>query len=354
VKPRLVEPWPDDALEWLNACPICGDRRRSTLYSELTDRDYRCAPGTWTLRRCGRCASGYLDPRPTRETIDRAYANYYEDAPDPRERLRRTGRLRTLRRALRNGYLNARYGYALEPASPLGPLVAPLTRRQKERADRSVMYLRRMRYRPMLLDVGCGDGAFLLEMRVGGWTVSGIEPNEDAVALAQGAGLDVHSGVLEREMFPPQTFDAITLMAVLELLHDPVETLEICRYLLRPGGVMAIATPNLSSQGHGFFRRDWLLLSPPRSLVLFTPDSLTFALRRAGFERVELRPSRRTRWVFRLSAALAAGAEPFRNPPGLPWQLRLRAGIADVRASRNPRIGEELICLARTASGSTS
>jgi SAM-dependent methyltransferase len=348
MKSGVVEPWPDDALERLNRCPVCGETRRSTLYTELTDRDYGCAPGTWTLRRCKRCSSGYLDPRPTQETIERAYANYYEGAQDPRQRLRRVGLIPTLRRALRNGYLNARYGYSLRPASRLGPVVAPLLPRQKERADRSAMYLPRTRDRPILLDVGCGEGAFMLEMRAAGWKVVGIEPNADAVALARGAGLNVRSGVLEREMFPARTFDAITLMRVLELLHDPVETLNMCRDLLRPGGVLAVATPNLSSQGHAFFRRDWLLLSPPRSLVLFTPDSLTFALRRAGFERAELRPSRTTEWVFRLSAALAAGAEPFRNSYPLPWQLRARAGIADFRAARNPRIGEELICLGRT------
>ena len=350
----MVKPWPDDALERLNHCPVCGETGRSTLYTGLTDRDYGCAPGTWTLRRCERCSSGYLDPRPTQETIDRAYANYYEGAPDPRQRLQRGGVIPTLRRALRNGYLNARYGYSLRPASRLGVFVAPLTPRQKERADRSVMYLPRTRDRPILLDVGCGDGAFMLEMRAAGWNVVGIEPNADAVALARGAGLDVRAGVLEREMFPGQTFDAITLLGVLELLHEPVETLEMCRDLLRSGGVLAVATPNLSSQGHAFFRRDWLLLSPPRSLVLFTPDSLTLALRRAGFDQVELRPSRRTDWVFRLSAALAAGAEPFRNPRHLPWRLRMRARIADLRAARNARIGEELTCLARTPNESNS
>jgi 2-polyprenyl-3-methyl-5-hydroxy-6-metoxy-1,4-benzoquinol methylase len=354
MKSAVVESWPDEALERLNRCPVCGETRRSTLYTELTDRDYGCAPGTWTLRKCQRCSSAYLDPRPTQETIDRAYANYYEGALDPRQRLRRVGVIPTLRRALRNGYLNARYGYSLRPASRIGAFVAPLIPRQKERADRSVMYLLRTRARPILLDVGCGDGAFLLEMQAAGWSVVGIEPNADAVALARGAGLDVRSGVLEREMFPAHAFDAITLMGVLELLHDPVETLKMCRNLLRPGGVLAVATPNLSSQGHAFFGRDWLLLSPPRSLVLFTPDSLTLALHRAGFERVELRPSRRTEWVFRLSAVLAAGAEPFRNPRQLPWQLRVRARIADFRAAGNPRISEELICLGRTPSASNS
>ena len=351
---RSVAAWPRDGLERLDQCPVCSEIHRTTLYTGLTDRDYGCAPGTWTLHTCNRCLSAYLDPRPTRETIHMAYGNYYAGARDPRHRLTQTSAIRRVRRTLRNGYLNARYGYQLQPASRLGAVALPLVPRQRERADRSVMYLGRTSDRPVLLDVGCGEGAFMLHMQAAGWSVTGIEPNADAVALARGSGLDVRHGVLDRGMFRAQSFDAIVLSGVLELLHDPVEMLELCRDLLRPGGVVALATPNLSSQGHALFRRDWLLLSPPRMLVLFTRDSLGYALGRAGFDRVEFRPSRTTEWSFRLSAALAAGAKPFEDPPQLSPGLRFRAKIADIRASRDPRIGEELICLARAPSGRTS
>jgi SAM-dependent methyltransferase len=209
------------------------------------------------------------------------------------------------------------------------------------------MYLQRPQRQPTLVDIGCGEGMFLLQMQAAGWDVTGIEPNPDAVALARSAGLNVLTGVLRPDTFPPESFDAVTMSGVLELLHEPVATLEICREILRPGGVLAVATPNLSSQGHAYFGPDWLLLSPPRSLVLFTPESLAHALKRASLEPLAFFPSSRTKWAFRLSAAVASGRAPFNNPPPLSARLQVEMRIADFRAARNPLIGEELIAHAR-------
>lgn len=345
--------WPPEQLERVERCPVCAGTGRTILYTGLTDRDYRCAPGAWALWRCKRCSSAYLDPRPTRESIHAAYANYYAGAPEPMRRFRApTSVTRKLRRAIRNGYLNARFGSTLAPASPLGAVFMSLIPRRRDEAARSVMYLRRPRERPSLVDIGCGDGTFLLQMQAAGWAVTGVEPSRHALSLARSAGLDVLPGVLEPESFRQEAFDAVTMSRVLELLHDPVAALATCRDILRPGGVFAVATPNLSSQGHARFGRDWLLLSPPRSLVLFTPESLTHALRRAGLEPTGFFPARTTEWAFRLSAAVAAGEAPFDNPPPLSGRLRLQAKLADSRAGRNPYVGEELIALARRPEGS--
>lgn len=345
---RSGDEWPSDGLERVAECPVCADTQRVVLYAGLTDRDYRCASGSWTLWTCQGCGAAYLDPRPTRDSIALAYTNYYEDAPDPRERLQRSSAgHRKFRRAIRNGYLSARFRSALTPASGLGPTVMRFLPRQRQLADRAVMYLQRPREHASLLDVGCGDGSFLLLMQAAGWTVMGIDPSRDAAVLAQRAGLDVRPSTLEADDLPKDWFDAVTMSRVLELLHDPVEALTTCKEILRPNGVIALATPNLSSQGHALFRDDWLLLSPPRSLVLFTPESLIYALKRAGLEPISFFPARTTGWTYRLSVALAAGAAPFDNPPPLAPRLRLKAWIAEQRATRDPLVGEELILIAR-------
>jgi len=347
--------WPPDGLERVAECPVCADTRRVVLHTGLTDRDYRCAPGSWTLWTCQGCGAAYLDPRPTRASIALAYTNYYEAAPDPRKRLQQRSKgIRKLRRASRNGYLNARFRSRLMPASGLGPTVMRLLPRQRQLADRSVMYLRRPQEHASLLDVGCGDGSFLLHMQAAGWTVMGIDPSRDAAALAQRAGLDVRPNVLETHGLLPNSFDAVTMSRVLELLHDPIEALRTCKEILRPDGVIAVATPNLSSQGHAQFGHDWLLLSPPRSLVLFTPESLIYALGRAGLEPISFFPTRTTAWAYRLSTALAAGAAPFDDPAPLSPRLRVKAKIADLRATRDPLVGEELIVLAQRPAGSAA
>ncbi|MHB8570738.1 MAG: hypothetical protein ACYC97_11150, partial [Metallibacterium sp.] len=70
-------PWPQADLEFVPHCPVCGCAERRLLYKGLTDRVFCVADGAWDLYRCAQCASGYLDPRPTPESIGRAYAGYY-------------------------------------------------------------------------------------------------------------------------------------------------------------------------------------------------------------------------------------------------------------------------------------
>jgi SAM-dependent methyltransferase len=44
-----------------------------------------------------------------------------------------------------------------------------------------------------------------------------------------------------------ETFDAVVLLEVIEHVHDPWETLGFARRLLRPGGVLLLSTPNITS-----------------------------------------------------------------------------------------------------------
>ena len=108
-------PWPADGIESINACPLCGSRDREVLHTGLTDRLFG-APGQWTLHRCNDCGLGYLDPRPSRQTIGLAYAAYITHAPATKDA--KPGLLGSLRDNVRNGYLTHKYGFRL-PRSPV-------------------------------------------------------------------------------------------------------------------------------------------------------------------------------------------------------------------------------------------
>src|SRR5688500_7537323 len=130
-----TSPWPVHGLERVASCPACGAAERELLHGGLTDRLFRCAPGTWTLLRCVGCGSAYLDPRPTEDSILLAYSDYYthDDAVG-----RPVVPLQGLRDSLANGYLNARYATRLQPASRLGPAASALFPLRRAKSDREV------------------------------------------------------------------------------------------------------------------------------------------------------------------------------------------------------------------------
>ena len=330
--------WPENGLEAVGACPVCAATARSVLHRDLRDRAWS-APGAWTLYRCEDCGSGYLDPRPARETIGLAYGGYYTHTAAPADEA--GSRLANMRRALRNGYLNSRYGHSFAPASALGPLAMAFFPLRRERADRWVQQLHRPSGRPRLLDVGCGNGAFLVRMQEAGWDVQGLDLDATAVAVARDLGVPARCGALGDTTFPKNQFDAVTLSHVVEHLPDPADSLRICHRILRPGGVLSLTTPNLASVGHSLFGRDWIGLEAPRHLVLFTPDSLARCLDRIGFEITRHAPSCTARWFFGESLALFRGTDP------VPARLRWKAHLADLRALRQPESAEEIVLVAR-------
>lgn len=320
--------------EAVEACPVCRDPERHELYSGLEDRLFG-SPGRWTLHACAACGSAYLDPRPAGSTLQHAYATYYThgDAGVAEH----SGKLRRVRRALKNSYVNAALGYRLRPAVPFAHVLlaaAPLRRRVTRLALRDLPFPRNPS--PRLLDVGCGNGAFMLDAEAAGWMVEGIDTDAEALRSAREAGLRVWHGRVEDAPFEAGRFDAITLHHVLEHVQNPRATIKLCRSWLKPEGRLWIATPNLDAPGRRRYGRDWRGLDVPRHLVLFTPKSLRFLLSSLGLD-VRFLPPAPSHWMYEASDSLRGGRTPLR---------RVRSLLLDRRCLRRPTQGEELVVVA--------
>lgn len=281
-------PWPANGLEKLGRCPICGERDRRTLNADLVDNTFWCSPGTWHLWQCTNCRSAYLDPRPTPETISIAYKNYYtHHTKKTKLDFRNLTFLRRLRRGIVNDYVDWRFGAKLGPVLKFGAhliRVLPIVRRKLDWEFRSLP--KAGRKTATLLDLGCGNGQFILSAKEIGWNVVGIDTDPKAVLNAQSLGLNVKIGGIEHFDGQAGLFDAITISHVIEHVHDPIKIIQRCYDLLKPGGQLWVETPNIESIGYKIFKNNWRGIEAPRHLVIFSPHSLRKLFRSCGFSNV--------------------------------------------------------------------
>jgi 2-polyprenyl-3-methyl-5-hydroxy-6-metoxy-1,4-benzoquinol methylase len=142
-----------------------------------------------------------------------------------------------------------------------------------------------------LLDVGCAAGFLLDEARRRGWEPSGVEISHFASQYArQELNLDVFTGTLEEAKFPQAEFDVVVLYFVLEHLRDPLALLREISRILKPGGLLSLAVPNIAGLYFRFKREDWIAerIRHQSHFYEFSPSTLRRMLARAGLRTVAL------------------------------------------------------------------
>jgi len=135
---------------------------------------------------------------------------------------------------------------------------------------------------PPLLDIGCAYGPFLAAAREEGFSPYGIDPAEDAIHyVTQTLGIPAVQG-----FFPEAgtgEYSVITLWYVIEHFRDCVSVLAEIRKMLKPGGVLAFATPSFSGiSGRASLKR-FLEHSPADHWTIWSPAVCVKALKMAGF-----------------------------------------------------------------------
>lgn len=140
----------------------------------------------------------------------------------------------------------------------------------------------------LILDIGAGFGTFLQEVdRIGFFEKClAVEPTPKLAEACRKKGLLVQEELAENLKLESPA-DVITNFELIEHLFRPVEFLEQCHRLLKPGGLLLLTTPNIL----GF---DLLVLgaasdniAAPNHINYFHPGSLRIIMKRAGFEVIE-------------------------------------------------------------------
>ena len=248
-------------VETVTSCPACGGTELAdwvTGRDQLLDR----SDEAFLYARCGTCGAYAQKRRPTEDSI----AYFYQGDYGP-------------------------YGRKTSRAPPFRVLhkllMSIATRISGE--HRAKLRIRdiysRLTPSSALLDFGCGSGRALDERRKQfGCRTIGLDFDTELVTQVASRG---HKAYLANDagwsQVADQSVDIVTMNHVIEHLYRPVETLMQIRRVLKPGGLLDIATPNPDGYAAQTFRSDWFGLDCPRHIVLYGPEAASIILRRAGF-----------------------------------------------------------------------
>jgi ubiquinone/menaquinone biosynthesis C-methylase UbiE len=105
-----------------------------------------------------------------------------------------------------------------------------------------------------MLEIGIGTGLFAMEFRKMGMAVSGIDPSEEMMKIAQSRGFEVKKGVGENIPFEDNSFDVTLAMTSIEFSREPAKFVKEMKRVTKPGGNVVVAALNLLSL-YGIERR---------------------------------------------------------------------------------------------------
>ncbi len=141
-----------------------------------------------------------------------------------------------------------------------------------------------------ILDIGCGSGDTLFQLKNIGWDVYGLDIDKSAIQVARKRGLKkvTFGSYKTMGLYQDNYFDVIRLYHVIEHLDNPDALLVLAYQKLKKGGELIIGTPNAKSFAAKIFKQYWYNLDCPRHLYVFNPKQLISLLKRTGFTNIKI------------------------------------------------------------------
>jgi 2-polyprenyl-6-hydroxyphenyl methylase / 3-demethylubiquinone-9 3-methyltransferase len=145
-----------------------------------------------------------------------------------------------------------------------------------------------------ILDIGCGGGVLAEPLARLGASVIGADPAENNISAAQqhaaqaGLTIDYRATTAEALAEAGEAFDVVLAMEVVEHVADFGLFIETAAALVKPGGLMFVATLNrtIKSFALAIVGAEYILRWLPRGThqwdKFITPDELEIALEQSG------------------------------------------------------------------------
>jgi len=147
-----------------------------------------------------------------------------------------------------------------------------------------------------VLEVGCGTGRWLAEMRTVANRCYGLDPSKGMLAQARSRAAPIYltRGRGEAFPFPDGTFDFVYCVNAIHHMDGQQTFIQEARRVLRDGGVLAVIGMDPHQQRKTWYVYEYFPETHEIDLTRFPSwETVLDWMRAAGFERVERRPVER-------------------------------------------------------------
>lgn len=142
-----------------------------------------------------------------------------------------------------------------------------------------------------MIDVGCAMGFFIDEAAKRGWQVEGLDISQFATNYVQQRfGHHAHNGSLLELDLSTNAYDLVTMWDVIEHVPDPQAYLKRVAELLKTGGLLELATPDVGSLPARLTGKQWIGYKlSDEHVYYFSVKTLKTMLDKAGFDVLHVR-----------------------------------------------------------------
>jgi 2-polyprenyl-3-methyl-5-hydroxy-6-metoxy-1,4-benzoquinol methylase len=258
-------------MKYLKKCEICGDKKIKFLFNQK-DKNLGIL-GEFSLSKCLNCGVIFLNPPPSSNESEKFY---------PKKEYYSLNKIKTEKDSKKTKTKLRLYGiYFSEKNNFLRRIIfSPI-----KFIIRGTIIKKDIK----ILDIGCGSGQFLYEMKTLGLDVYGVEPGKFDEEGNKKYDLNIKKGNIGKIKYPKEYFDIITLNHVLEHINNPNTTLLEIKRIIKKEGTFILGVPNTNSLAFKIFGKNWYQLDIPRHIINYSEKNLKFLLNKSGFKVIKIR-----------------------------------------------------------------
>lgn len=230
-------------------CKIC--RNNLSPWKENLFDDRHGYPDNFDVYKCSNCGFGQTYPQISAAKISKIYAKYYPWKKTDISKIKARDFVKPHPFTIWRKGLFINGQYLVKPGSKV-------------------------------LDVGCGLGHSLLELKSIGCKAYGIDPDPNASKLARKFNLKFKMAFITDNPFKGEFFDYVIANQVLEHTNNPKLFLESCKKRIRESGEIILSFPNVNSLTRLILGQKWLHWHIPYHLNFFTRKSIEILSQQCG------------------------------------------------------------------------